>query len=143
MKVSINKKKSIYKLKKEIKKELSDAFQNIDPIGIKLWSVQLRQNDSRLTQLRNYSASEVDNLGKEAQYSTFEVGEYFNTNVRDNIHVIVQGKENWCAVCDMPFKNGEILKKHGILDETHKTLSGEKSKPAYYLGVDEGINYDS
>ena|SRR5437868_2745104 len=90
--VSINEKKSIYKLKKEIKKELSDEFQNIDPIGIKLWSVQLCQNDSRLTQLRNYSASEVDNLGKEAQYSTLEVREYFNTKVRDNIHVIVQGR---------------------------------------------------
>jgi hypothetical protein len=43
----------------------------------------------------------------------------------------------------MPFKNSEILRNHEGFDEMHKKLSGEKSKPAYYLGVDEGINYDS
>ncbi|PKY32535.1 hypothetical protein RhiirB3_532116 [Rhizophagus irregularis] len=127
--ITINKNKSILRLKDAIKEKLQDTFRNIDTIGIKLWKVQVAQEDSRLEQLRNPDVS-VDNVldkeeVNEIQRGTDKIGNLFENTDNNNIHVIVQGKENWCSVCGISFKNIALLEDHERNDAHHIVPLGE------------------
>ncbi|CAB5295914.1 unnamed protein product [Rhizophagus irregularis] len=130
--ITINKNKSILRLKDAIKEKLQDTFRNIDTIGIKLWKVQVAQEDSRLEQLRNPDVS-VDNVldkeeVNEIQRGTDKIGNLFENTDNNNIHVIVQGKENWCSVCGISFKNIALLEDHERNDAHHILTQNKENK---------------
>jgi len=94
--VSIDRKKSVYTLKKTIKKELRHIFMDVDAVSIKLWFVQIGQDDTRLGDLVNNSVEDVfeGTAVYEAQRETSVenyLNHFKNTN-DDDIHVIVHGR---------------------------------------------------
>ncbi|CAG8580328.1 14230_t:CDS:2 [Funneliformis mosseae] len=85
--ISINKNKSILELKDAIKEKLQDTFWNIDTIDIKLWNMQIAQDDLRLDVLNKEEVNEV-------QYVTDKIKKHFKDTDNNNIHIIIQGKES-------------------------------------------------
>ncbi|RIA99151.1 hypothetical protein C1645_731159 [Glomus cerebriforme] len=108
--ITIDKNKNVLRLKDKIKEKMLNSFQNIDIIGIKVWFVQVRQDDNRLNQLSVPSVSVESVLGEKDVYEAQRVLnkiELFLKDINinnDYIHVIVQvlltnpGKEKWCSL---------------------------------------------
>ena len=96
--ITIDKNKNVLRLKDKIKEKMPNSFQNIDIISIKLWFVQLRQDDSRLKQLIRPLESVESVLDQneiyEAQHILYKINDFLKDNDISNnkIHVIVQGK---------------------------------------------------
>jgi hypothetical protein len=99
-KVAIDRKKDVVDLKDVIKEKLPVIFQNIDIIGIKVWFVEINQNDERLRQLKDDDKSIESVFEKikphEAYRELFPL-EYYLSKLKNAsndkyIHVIVQGR---------------------------------------------------
>ncbi|CAI2197126.1 462_t:CDS:2, partial [Funneliformis geosporum] len=141
--ITIDKNKNVLRLKDKIKEKMPNSFQNIDIIGIKVWFVQVRQDDNRLNQLSDPSVSVESVLGEKDVYEAQRVLnkiELFLKDINinnDDIHVIVQGKEKWCSVCDAPFEDISLLKNHEN-DHLHLIVSGGILIPNLTCGDEDG-----
>lgn len=132
--VSIDRNKSVYMLKKAIKEEFQVAFKDIDAAGIKIWFAQIADDDERLRQLSDDDTSVESVFGTSETHEASQVMwkvEYFLSrfNMNDDaIHVIVQGREKWCSVCDRKYETNKLLKDHVLHDGIHYMLSGYKMR---------------
>jgi hypothetical protein len=95
-KVFINKDKDIYDLKKVIKDEISNDFDDVDAKNLTLWKVNISTSDkSKFEKLKTYlpynSAVEEVLNGEKIENVTEEVGKVFNYSLgKKCIHIIIE-----------------------------------------------------
>ncbi|PKY58529.1 hypothetical protein RhiirA4_550090 [Rhizophagus irregularis] len=96
--VSIDKDQSIFKLKEEIYEKVQASLPNniVGGISIKLWSVRVPRNDSKIDQLKEDVNATVENVLGGVEVGSFHfVRDCFDNLNSSEIHIVIQDLPIW------------------------------------------------
>jgi hypothetical protein len=92
-KVSVGRDEDVYDLKAKILEEQGKYFQAFDAMNLKVWSVQVARNSTKLDDIKDESASIESILaGKEAR-SIDKITSHFEEIDENHVHFVVRGEK--------------------------------------------------